>query len=86
MRTDEALDSLSELTRRTVECMSWRDICLSENPDTLRAQFRQVYQNVTKRAIEDRKLPQELKAAIQQLQIGSGFSPKALPENGRPGQ
>lgn len=72
MRPEEALADMSELTRRTVERMSWRDICLSENPDTLRAQFRQVYQTVTKREIEDRKLPQELKAAIQTLQIGSG--------------
>jgi len=71
-RPEEALASMSELTRRTVERMGWKDLCLSENPDTVRAQFRQVYQTVSKREIEDRKLPQELKSVIQTLQIGSG--------------
>lgn len=66
-----ALDSMSPLTVAAVEKIGWRAICLSENPDTIRAQFRQVFQICANRELEDRQLTPELKEMIRNL----------LPEN-----
>ena len=40
---------------------------MSENPDTIRAQFRQVYEICVNREIEDRQLPPALKDTIAQI-------------------
>ena len=63
-RPEEAYAVMSPLTQQTVDRIGWRDICLSEVPDTIRAQFRQVYQIVTQREREDRQLPPALKDTI----------------------
>ncbi len=70
MRPEEALESMSPTTREAVRRIGWMEICNSENTDTLRAQFRQVYEIVSKRTVEDRKIPEALKETIQQIQIG----------------
>ncbi len=75
-RPEEALDSMSPMTQAAVERIGWRDICLSETLDVIRAQFRQCYEIVSKREIEDRKMPAELKEAIQRLQLGA--SPRQI--------
>ena len=62
-----ALDSMSPLTVAAVEKIGWRAICFSENPDTIRAQFRQVFQICANREIEDRQLTPELKETIRNL-------------------
>lgn len=62
-----ALDSMSPLTQTAVEKIGWRAICQSENPDTIRAQFRQVFQIYANREIEDRQLTPELKQVITGL-------------------
>lgn len=64
---EEAIASMSPLTQKAVEYIGWRDLCMSENPDTIRAQFRQVYQTVTARHIEDRQINPELQATITKL-------------------
>ena len=66
-RHDEALSSMSPLTRKTVNRIGWRDMCLSENTDTLRAQFRQIYEICGKREVEDRQIPLALKEAISMI-------------------
>ena len=81
MRPEEAIESMSPATQAAVRRIGWTQICESENQDTLRAQFRQVFEIVSKREIEDRKLPQELKTEIERLQIGSGQTVKALLES-----
>ena len=83
MRPEEALESMSPATQAAVCRIGWTQICQSENPDTLRAQFRQVFEIVSKREIEDRKLPQELKAEIERLQIGSSHALEAQSESRR---
>lgn len=67
----KALESLSPLTRQAASRIGWRDICLSENPEALRAQFRQVYEICQKREIEDRQLPPALKEAIASVGVRS---------------
>ena len=65
--TENALASMSPTTRDAVEKIGWRAICLSENPDTMRAQFRQVYTICQTRQIQDRQITPELKEKITGL-------------------
>ena len=78
-REAEALASLPEMARAAVRRIGWRDICLSDNPETLRAQFRQVYEIVTKRETENRNLPPALREMIGALCL-TGNEQAALPE------
>lgn len=71
MRESEALASMSPQTAEAVKRIGWQAICESENPETLRAQFRQVYEISEKREKQDAQLPQSLKNVIAQFQIGS---------------
>lgn len=70
-RPQEALDSLSPTARAAAERIGWEGICTSENPDTIRAQFRQVYEICGKREIEDRQLPAALKDTIARIGAAS---------------
>jgi len=67
MSEEEALDSMSPATQDAVLKIGWRAICMSENPDIIRAQFRQVFEICLKRKIEDRQLTPALKATIAQI-------------------
>ena len=64
---EEALDSMSPLTQKVVCNIGWRAICLSENADVIRAQFRQVFQICANREVQDRQMTPELKAMINSL-------------------
>ncbi len=77
---EKALASLPPLARQAASRIGWRDICMSENPDTFRAQFRQVFQICQQREIEDRQLPPALKEAI--AFIGGVSSPQLTDEGG----
>lgn len=68
MQEQAALDSLSETTRNAVRRIGWQDICNSDNPDTIRAQFRQVYEIVQRRETENRNLSPDLKQLISSIQ------------------
>lgn len=48
-REKEALDSMPETARKTVQRMGWQYICLSENIEVERANFRQIYQTIAER-------------------------------------
>ncbi len=69
-RPSEALASMSPTARRAADMIGWQQICESENPEAIRAQFRQVYEICQRREAEDRQLPAALKETI--AQIGSG--------------
>ena len=64
---EKALASLSPVARKAAERIGWLGICMSENTDIIRAQFRQVYEICSKREVEDRQLPTALKETIQQI-------------------
>ena len=66
-RPKEALESLSPLTRKTVERLGFTNLCLSENPTADRANFRQCYETVAKREQENNVLPLPLQETIKQL-------------------
>ena len=74
-RESEALASLNPLTRKAVEAIGFKDICLSENIDVIRGQFRMAYEALEKRETTDAKTPQSLKQIIATMQ-----GEKALPE------
>ena len=58
----QALESLDELTRRAVQAVGWRELCLSENISVERANFRSIYQDMVARE----KVKQQMGEALQQ--------------------
>lgn len=54
MQREAALASMDEITRETVLRIGWQQICESENPDALRANFRMVHETLSRRMQEDR--------------------------------
>lgn len=59
-----ALESMDELTRRAVQSMGFKTICLSENPAADRAHFQRIYERLEKAEKENRALPVALIGAI----------------------
>ena len=72
----EALESLDPLTRKTVECLGYRELCLSENQVADRANFRQAYEILAKRQMEYERIPE---ATRRRLESMAGFA-KSLPK------
>ena len=66
----EALDSLPPLTRETVRRLGYKSLCWSENQIADRANFRQVYEILEKRQVEDRKVPLPVREKIAGLMAG----------------
>ena len=52
-----ALESLSPLARKTAKRMGFRDLCMSENPQADRANFRMIYEQLAEREKKDMQLP-----------------------------
>ena len=67
MQPEKAMASMSPVTREAVRRIGWQSICESENPETIRAQFRQVFEICEKHAVADRNLPPELKNIMGDL-------------------
>lgn len=63
-REKEAVESLPEDVAGMVKHFTWRELCLNENVDTLRAQFRMAWETMSKRKQEINILPPQLLAAI----------------------
>ena len=70
VREKEALASLSPAARSAAERIGWQDICLSENPEALRAQFRQIYQVIAERENTDRLIAPAVREMISGMKIG----------------
>lgn len=66
-RESEAIASLPEDVAQMVKRFGWRELCLNENPDTLRAQFRMAWETQSKRENNMRLLPTDIKNAIEGL-------------------
>lgn len=65
----------SDLVAKTVKYMGWREICSSEEPQIVRAQFLKMYEQLQQREIEDAKLipaARRLKAGGEQKVISPG--------------
>ena len=66
-RGEEALASLSPTTAQVVRYMGWREICLSEEPEIIRAHFLRMYDQVAAREQEKHLLPSEMQVEIKKL-------------------
>ena len=73
-REDEALESLDETTRRVVKRLGFRNLCMSEEIQVDRANFRMIYEQQQERDKQDAQLPPRLKALIADmpLMLGEG--------------
>ena len=74
---------LPGLVQRAVDVVGWREICLSENVDAVRAHFLRVYEQLAQRARREVALPAMLR---ERLATGSLPLPgSALPPAVRTG-
>lgn len=64
-REQEALESMDEITRATVERLGFQSLCLSENAVADRARFRDIYEQVAERKKQERQLPESIRLGIR---------------------
>jgi hypothetical protein len=56
----EGLDALDEITRKAVKAIGYREMCISENVDLLRAHFNKYYDTFASRENEYNTMPKNL--------------------------
>lgn len=66
-RETEALETMDELTRTCVKRLGWRNLCMSDNNNMDRANFRMIYEQIAERAKKESVLPVSLSNTIKQL-------------------
>lgn len=66
-REKEAMDSMDDITKQCVTRLGFKNICMSENIASDRANFRMIYEQLAARKKVDQKMPPQLKSAIQGL-------------------
>ena len=76
-REQEALESLDEITRATVERLGFQNLCLSENVVADRARFKDIFEQLTERKKRDSRLPEALRIAIKNAQAGKAIEQAA---------
>jgi hypothetical protein len=64
-RQKEAMESLPDDVAEMVKQFTWRDLCLSEEPEILRAQFRKAWEVRSKRKNELKSLPSEIRSLLE---------------------
>jgi len=75
-REREGLESLPPVVRKTAEYIGWRELCLSEEGEILRAQFMRMFQQVSERRREEVLLPPAVRELIGKLASGMDMSKK----------
>ena len=65
----KALECMDETTRKVVERLGFRNICMSEDIQIDRANFRMIYEQEIQRAKEDAQIPPKLKALISNMPL-----------------
>lgn len=64
-REQEALESMDEITRATVERLGFQSLCLSENAVADRARFKDIYEQVAERKKKENQIPESLRIGIK---------------------
>lgn len=72
-REAEALASFPPVVQRTVKCIGWKELCLSEEPDVIRAQFMRMVGQIAERRQQEALIPPALKEQIAALAQGLGM-------------
>ncbi len=67
-REEEAVNSLDDLTRQCVKRLGFRNLCMSENINQDRANFRMIYENLADRQKMDAQIAEPLKLLISNMQ------------------
>lgn len=67
-REKEAMDSLDDITKQCVTRLGFKNICMSENIATDRANFRMIYEQLAERKKKQEQIPEKLLKMIQQIQ------------------
>lgn len=78
----EALESLDLITRKATQAIGWKSLCLSEEPDVVRGQWRKAYEAIAQREQAEAKVPQSLKELTSRL--GEKMSLPEFKHNARP--
>ena len=78
-RESEALESMDDITRKCVERLGFRNICMSENIAADRANFRMIYEQLADRKKEDSKISLGVKTKMAEL-LGTVDGTKRLEE------
>lgn len=75
-REEEALASLTDHTRSVVKTIGWKELCICEEPDVIRGQFRRAYETMAARRKEVALLPESFQKEL--FQIGDSGAMKAI--------
>lgn len=75
-RAEDAMESFDPITRKCVERLDFKQICMSENISADRANFRMIYEQLAERRRQEAQTPEALKNLIgdiqrKQMQIGT---------------
>ena len=62
-----AMDALPPMTREVVRRLGWRQLCVSENQEADRANFRMVYESLAERRTKDRAISPEIQARLDAI-------------------
>ncbi len=76
-RESEALESMSEITRMSVQRLGFRNLCMSENIMADRANFRMIYEQIAEREHTSKQIPVKLSNLIEDIQK-KGFESRNL--------
>lgn len=68
-REREALESMDQITRTCVQRLGFRNICMSENISTDRANFRMMYESLAEREQNRQQVALPLQELISQLRL-----------------
>lgn len=66
-REKEAMASMSPITAQVVRYLGWREICLSEEPEILRAHFLKMYDQVAAREQKKQLLSPTMQTEIKKI-------------------
>ena len=64
-----AMESLDDITRETVKRLGFNNLCLSENPQADRANFRMIYEQLAERKATNDQVPEDIKKLINNMPL-----------------
>ena len=75
---DGAMESFDDITRQAVKRLGFKELCMSENPMTDRANFRMIYEQIAEQKETEQMLPEALSTLIGNIRAKSLEGQKVL--------
>lgn len=69
-RLVQCKESFDPITRKVVERLGWKELCMSENPMADRANFRMIYEQIAEREKKNNQISGSLKLTMNQIREG----------------